>query len=162
MKLKVDFSKLTPADRFTASNAEEQMLLEAMTGHARRYIGSFQWCKEIAECQIGNVAVAGVVAVFLFKIVPAQRKVDEWLWVIVGDLPPAYFAADEARTPAEALGLYIEEMQLWVDAVKAGRSVRELIPVETRDGTAPIEPSPELAEKLEARLRYLEREALPR
>jgi hypothetical protein len=158
MKLKVDFSKLEPESALTATDAAEKELLEAMIRHARSYIQSFAWCGGVVECHLGNVTAPGVVAVCLLKIVPARRKVDEWLWVIVGDLPPAYFPARDARTPAAALALYIEEMQLWVDAVKAGRSTSDLIPIESSDGAKPLLPTKELAGKLEARLRYLEQE----
>ena len=81
--------------------------------------------------------------------------------VVVGDLPPAYFPAHEARTPAAILELYIEEMQLWVDAVKAGRPLHDLIPVETKDGSAPLDGDPKLAQILENRLRFLAAEILP-
>jgi hypothetical protein len=162
VKLKVDFSKLAPETALPATDPEEKALLEAMVRHARAYIESFAWCGGTLECHLGDVTVPGLVAVCLLKIVPGRRKVDEWLWVIVGDLPPAYFPARDARTPAAALAIYTEEMQLWVDAVKAGRSTGDLIPIESSDGLKPLAPSTELANRLEARLRYLENEVLPR
>jgi hypothetical protein len=161
MKLKVDFNRLTPATELSGEDPEDQALLEQMAVQARSYVESFKWCKEVVDCFIGDLAVGGVVAVFLVKIVPARRKVDEWLWTVVGDLPPAYFPADEAPTPVAVLSFYIQEMQLWIDAVLANRPIEDLILVETSDG-APLEPSRELAQMLESRLRFLEREIVPK
>ncbi|MGZ8695092.1 MAG: hypothetical protein ACXWYS_06600 [Gaiellaceae bacterium] len=51
-------------------------------------------------------------------------------------------------------------MRRWVAAASAGEPVDDLIPVETSDGAAPIEATPERARELEGRLQYLEREIL--
>jgi hypothetical protein len=50
------------------------------------------------------------VAVLLVKITPTREDVDEWLWVVVGDLPPAYLVADDAPGPAAALRAYISSV----------------------------------------------------
>jgi hypothetical protein len=80
---------------------------------------------------------------------PAAAGVDEWLWVVVGDLPPAYLVADGNPTWQEALAGYIDEMRRWVDAAMAGAPVDDLIPVNTP-------PTAEYAEMLGSRLRTLE------
>ena len=91
---------------------------------------------------------------FLFRIFPRSQDVDECLWVVVGDVPPAYLVTDESRTPAEALRTYISEMRYWVAAVESGKPVNELIPV-----NAPANPDTAMA--LKKRLAFLESEILP-
>jgi hypothetical protein len=104
--------------------------------------------------------VGGVVVVLLFRIVPAREDVDEWLWVVVGDVPPAYLVTDDAPNPASALDGYIGEMERWVAAVRAGQPVDDLIPVGTVDGAAQLEPTVERADEIESRLRFLTEEIL--
>jgi hypothetical protein len=93
--------------------------------------------------------------VFLFKIMPATADADEWLWVIVGDLPSAYIVTDDARNPAAALDAYIGEMERWASAAEGGQSVENLIPVD-------VPPTPENAKRLRKRLAFLDREVLSR
>ena len=51
------------------------------------------------------------------------------LWVVVGDLPPAYLVTDDVPDALCALRDYIGLMRRWVAAVKAGEPVVDLIPV---------------------------------
>jgi hypothetical protein len=74
-------------------------------------------------------AVAGVIGVFLFDIIPSKPEVDKTLWVVTGDLPPAYLVTDEAETWQETLEGYVYEMNRWVEAVPAGKSLHDIIPV---------------------------------
>lgn len=66
------------------------------------------------------------------------------MWVIVGDLPPAYIVCDNAHTWQEALDAYAVEMMEWVKAVKEGRSIEDVIPVN-------VPPTVEYADMLESR-----------
>jgi hypothetical protein len=72
--------------------------------------------------------------------------------VIVGDLPPAYITVERVPNPASALDSYLGEMAAWVEAVRAGQPVDELIPVETTGGGELLEPTAEHAEMLDTRL----------
>ena len=64
-----------------------------------------------------------------FNIHPLRRDVDELLWVVVGDIPPAYLVTDDAPDPVAALQAYIREMRRWIEAVRLGRPIADLIPV---------------------------------
>ena len=161
MAPRIDYAKLVPCAEVAGEDAEDQALLRELIDRGRSYLSSFEWCRDIIECHLGDIAVGGVVAVLLMKIEPAHDDVPEWHWVVVGDLPPAYIAADDAPNSAAALDAYIGEMQQWIDAVKAGDPVDDLIPVETSDGGESLEARSELAHDLERRLRFLDREILP-
>jgi hypothetical protein len=118
-----------------------------MIREAETFLSGFRWCLEVRELYVG-LAFPGVVAVFLMRIIPSEDA-DEWLWVVVGDVPPAYLVLDDAPTSADALRGYIEQMDRWVAAVKVGDSTDGIIPVNTA-------PTSEAADALETRLRLLE------
>ena len=123
-----------------------------MAEEAKQYLLSFNWCKAIQKGWFGW-GVGGIVAVFLFEIDPENAAVDKVLWVIVGDLPPAYLVVNEISTPLDALKAYLALMQLWIATVRQGKSTEECIPVNSA-------PTPESADALEARLNFLEHEFL--
>jgi hypothetical protein len=93
-------------------SVKDTALLKEMLTEASRYLASFPWCGEIEKTYFG-LGVGGIVAVFLFRVAPSQPNVDEWLWVVVGDVPPAYLVTDGAPNPACALKVYIGLMKEW-------------------------------------------------
>jgi hypothetical protein len=124
-----------------------------MLKEAETFLCSFAWCESIAESYFG-LGIGGVVAVFLFRIKPKHKDVDEWLWAVVGDLPPAYLVTDDNPTPVSALESYITEMHSWVNAVENGQPVDDIIPV-----NAPATGAN--AQQLRKRLSFLNEKILP-
>lgn len=131
---------------------EETAELHEMLADATNYLKSFPWVREIKAAYWG-IGVPKIVGVFLFEIDPSREDVDDKIWVIVDDLPPAYITAEDSPNPAAALDAYIGAMEQWVEAAKAGRSVENLIPVD-------VPPTLENAARLESRLRFLDKEIL--
>jgi hypothetical protein len=149
----IDYSKLFDIESLGDGDEEEALELKKLHDEARRYIGSFQWSGEIKRVLFG-LGIGGVVGVFLFELEPAKPDVDPILWVVVGDLPSAYLGTDEAPVPDIALEAYISQMRRWVEAVRAGENLVDVIPI-----NAP--PTLENATDLERRLNLLETEILP-
>jgi hypothetical protein len=116
---------------------------------AGKFLNSFRWCRKVVQ---GHLAygVEGVIGVFLFRIEPAKEEVDDTLWVIVGDLPSAYLVCDDAPSWRDALEGYVEEMRRWVEAVRAGESLEDIIPISA-------EPTAQHADMLAGRLDFIER-----
>lgn len=152
MTNKINFTKLVPTDKMQGEDQQETSELKLLLQDAIRYLGSFKWCLQVMESYFG-IGVDSVVAVFLFRILPSSPDVDEWIWVIVGDLPPGYITTEDSPNPATALDSYIGAMTRWVEAVRAGRPLDDLIPV-----NAP--PTQEYADQLESRLQFLDEEIL--
>ena len=100
---------------------EDSALYQSMVAQARSFLERFRWCSGV-RALYGGKAVPGVVAVFLAEIAPSEAGVDETLWVVVGDVPPAYLVLDRAPNSTAALRIYIENMRGWVTAVRAGES----------------------------------------
>ena len=136
-----------PIDDIEWEDDEDAALYKPMVEDARSFLERFRWCQKV-ESILGGKAIPGVVAVFFATIVPSEEGVDTHLWIVVGDLPPAYLVLDDAPDSDAALTGYVENMEDWVAAVQAGDSVDELIPVN-------VEPTPEYAEMLASRLAFL-------
>ena len=147
MSAEPDLSKVVLWSTYLASKPDDQDLIEMYYSDAKGYLQFFDWCLEIRESYIGML-YPGILAIFLFRIVPGDNA-DEWIWIIVGDLPPAYLTVDTCPNPATALDGYIGAMQEWVDAALEGRSVADLIPVN-------VSATREHAEMLQSRLEFLD------
>lgn len=129
-------------------------MLFRMAQEAKEFIESFEWCRGVNH-QFFGLGIGGVIGAFLLNITPARPEVDDWLWVIVGDLPPAYIVTDDAPTAIEAVEAYILEMRDWAEAAKAGNPVDDLIPVN-------VPATPAYGEELEHRLIFIEENLLGR
>jgi hypothetical protein len=139
----INRSKLKPI--FAIHNNEVKKLAK----EAEMFLLSHHWCRTI-EYGYLSWAVAGVIGVFLFDIIPSEPEVDKTLWVVTGDIPSAYLVTDEAETWQEALEAYVYEMNRWVEAVRAGKSLDDIIPVN-------VEPDLKYAEMLEGRLSFMKK-----
>jgi hypothetical protein len=144
---------IIPLEVLFEDQEEGTAVLCDMAEEAQSYLESFPWCVSIEESYFGD-GVPDAVAVFLFRIEPSRPEIDRWLWVIVGDLPPAYLLTHLSKTPTEALEGYIQEMSKWVELAKEGKFSEQVIPVD-----APS--TPENAEDLEERLLVLSRNVVP-
>ena len=152
MNAHVDMSKVTPAALMRGEDAEETAGLKELLDEAAAYLNRFDWHRGLKEAYLG-IGIAKILGVFLLEIVPASEEVDDKVWVVVGDLPPAYITTEEAPNPATALDAYIGAMEEWVEAAREGRSVEGLIPVN-------VPPTAENADSLESRLHFLDKEIL--
>jgi hypothetical protein len=114
---------------------------------ASAFLLSHSWCRSITKVHLAW-AVAGVVGVFQIKLIPSRSAVDDTLWVIVGDLPPAYLVRDGTPSWREALQSYVYEMRKWVSAVRNGEPLTDIIPVNA-------EPTPAWADELDSRLSFI-------
>jgi hypothetical protein len=122
--------------------------VKALAAQARAFAEGFAWCERVTACEAG-FAIAGVLGVFRVQLVPTPgRGADPVVWVVVGDVPPAYLAFEEGDGWQDALRGYVEEMQWWVDAVREGASLDDLIPVN-------VPPTAEHADMLASRLAFI-------
>lgn len=141
-----DKRRMIPAHRIR--NPE----LQELAGEAHSFLSSQKWCAEIRSQHLAW-GIAGVVAVFFFRISPSVSGVDEELWVVVGDIPAAYIVSPKNDGWQNALRGYVYEMRRWVRAARARRSVEKLIPVN-------VSPTLEYANMLGSRLQFITREFL--
>jgi hypothetical protein len=114
---------------------------------AEAYLLEAPWCFSIRSTKMAW-SLAPKIGVFAITIEPANPDIIAEFWVIVGDLPPAYLPLERALHWQDALELYCNGMQMWVDAVREGRSVAELIPVA-------VAPTMDHADLLQLRLDFI-------
>ena len=122
-----------------------------LADEATRFVEGFRWCDGVTGCALA-FAIAGAIGVFRIELRPAGEA-DPIVWVLTGDLPPAYLAYEDGETWQDALRGYVAEMQAWVEAAESGQSVADLIPVN-------VAPSKRYAEMLASRLEFIRRNLL--
>ncbi|HEX4320995.1 MAG TPA: DUF4826 family protein [Acidobacteriaceae bacterium] len=149
----VDMSGMRSFDSIVGDSAEDTALLRGMATEAKEFLSRNDWCKSIEQLHFAY-GIGGVIGVFLFKIVPNSPDVDKCLWVIVGDLPPAYIVTEDNPRAADAIEAYCSEMEAWVEAVEMGESVEELIPVN-------VPATADFANQLKGRIEFLRDEVVP-
>jgi hypothetical protein len=144
-------SGLAPSANIVGDDEQDTALLRTMAGEAMRYIRSFSWCKNVLDSYFGG-GVGGIFAVFLFHIRPSRPDVDPWIWIVVGDIPPAYLPLCDCELPADVFRTYIRGMRRWVEFAREGRPDKppaaDIPPVN-------VPPTPEWAEKLDQKLQGL-------
>lgn len=146
-----DLTKVVSWENYRASTTDLSDA-ELMYGEARDFIEFYSWCESIDESHVGML-FPGIIGVFLFKIGHSREDVDGWVWVVVGDVPPAYITCEHAPNPATALDGYLGAMEDWVAAAESGAPVEHLIPV-----NAPA--SKETADMLRSRIAFLDQRIL--
>lgn len=150
---RVPVTGVVPVDQMAGDEEEDTRLLKIIAEGATKYLRSFSWCKKIRSTYFGD-GYGGIVGLFLFHIEPSRDGVDEWLWVVFGDVPPAYLVIDHAKTPSQALEYYIAEVSVWVELAKQGRSSKDAIPVN-------LPTKPENAARVVSKLKFLEEFVVP-
>ncbi len=144
----INFEKVVDVGIYENSLEKDLADFQQMLEEAINEISFYDWCLDIVESYVG-IFYPGIVGVFLFKIVRVNETVDEWLWVVVGDLPPIYIDLNESPNAACALDSYIGAMEEWVEAVERGDSVSKLVPVN-------VPATRENAKKLKVKLTLLD------
>jgi hypothetical protein len=140
-------SELVLTQDLEGDDEQDSFLLRKMSEEAKHYISSFSWCSEIRNSYFGG-GVGGIFAVFLFYIRPGRPNVESWIWIVVGDIPPAYLPVSDCKSPGEVFKNYIRGMTRWVELARLGRTGTP------EDGVPPVNvpATPEWAEKLGQRL----------
>ncbi len=94
-----------------------------------------------------------MLAVFYFTYEPAYKNIPKHVWVVVGDLPPAYIDVQDNPNGALAIEGYVMEMEKWVNNVLQEKPVDKLIPVN-------VPPEKKYAKALQNRLKIIKEEIL--
>jgi hypothetical protein len=153
MNLPVDTSSFQLAG---VSDPEDDAQLAELEEEARDYVGTRPWSKPIREMLLA-FGVGRILALFLVRFgepIRWEGQEDSELWVIVGDLPPAYFATDDSPNPAEALETYCVFMEDWADRILNGDDLKGAYPIAAA-------PTAEHARMLKSRIEFIRQEIIP-
>lgn len=135
---------LVPAAELEGICPYETELLQTYRAQARSCLESFAWCTDVRDERFAG-GLGGVLGVFAMEVLVKGRQ-REWLWVIAGEVPAAYFAWARAPCLCAALRVYGELLARWVDAVRTGTLDRDVFAF---DVAATLEQADALAAKLE-------------
>lgn len=128
--------------------------VKALAKEAYNYLLSFPWCLSINKGWL-VYSCGYVIGFFYFEIVPDIAKgADSHVWIIVGDLPPAYIDILSAPSPRSALDLYIRLMEEWASKVNNGEDTSDCYPIN-------VPATKEYADMLTTRMNLLKEDYLP-
>ena len=126
---------------------EIQCLLN-LHNEAKAYLENFDWCLSIKNSwNEREYSFYDKIGVFLFEIEPANQNVDDFVWIIVGDLPTVYLDKS-VSSGTEAVEIYCELMEDWIEHVVAGKTVEDCFPI-------PNAPTAENATLLKSRTEFI-------
>lgn len=147
-----DYVNVALNELLSAPDDRDRQSVAAFARQARRFLANKEWCSGIES---GHCACGwnGILAVFWFRIEPSNSTVDSSVWVVAGDVPPAYICS-ENQSAAEVLDSYATEMERWASAVSAAQSVAGLIPVN-------VAPTVEHAKMLQSRVSFIRQHLIP-
>jgi hypothetical protein len=140
-------SDLVTSQKIVGDDEMDTSLLRKMAADSDVFIRSFPWCSSVLESYFGD-GIGGIFAIFLFHIRPSRPDVDPWIWIMIGDVPPAYLPLTDAGSPAVAFRTYMRGMSKWVELARKGQVGTP------NDGVPPVNvPStPEWAERVSQKL----------
>ncbi len=126
----------------------------SLSVEAQNYLASFAWCDAILNGWL--VKDWGyMLCIFYFEINPTYgSEADNFVWVVVGDIPPAYVDIKSANTELEVLKVYVDLMEAWIDKVRDGKSVKECFPIH-------VEPTLKYADMLSSRVKIIKSDFIP-
>ena len=81
-------------NEIAGENEDETSRLKEMAVFAISWLSSCSWCTDIVSIDFG-FGVGDIIASFYFRITPINQEIDSELWVVVGDVPPAYLVKDK-------------------------------------------------------------------
>lgn len=113
-------SSLVPLQNIFGDDQLDSILLRKMGIDAGVFIRSFPWCTTVLESFFGG-GVGGIFAIYFFHIRSSRPDVDPWIWIMIGDVPPAYLPLTDCGSPAAAFRSYMHGMSKWVDFARNGR-----------------------------------------
>jgi len=146
------FSDIIPIHEMQSDCQEDMEMLKKMSLDADDFITSYRWCPAVKEKYFGW-GIGLIVAVFLYHFDSLINQTDDWLWVIVGDLPSVYLVTDAATSPMEALEHYCELMEDWANNIMSDNTIDGCYPVS-------VAPTKEHAKMLLSRTEFIRKEFL--
>ncbi len=118
----VDTSDMTPISALGSADFEYIDEVIELSTRATTYLGAMPWCEEIINGWLCE-AWGHIIGVFYFHFRPSRPGIPHFVWIIVGDLPPAYLAVETGSSAVQIVEGYVCEMQEWVDRVMSERPI---------------------------------------
>ncbi len=124
----VDRTKLSDLNEYSRSHDVAAPGFLRLFHGSREFMVSQPWVARIKNILVGRIYPYQA-AVFLFEILPRSKGIDRQLWVVWGDVPPAYLVLDRAKDPDGAVRAYMSEVRRWMSDARAGEFRHDTMPV---------------------------------
>ncbi|MGQ7857523.1 hypothetical protein ACUN24_25075 [Pedobacter sp. WC2501] len=121
--------------------------------YASNYLNKFRWCERIIDCNL-YLNFGKILCIFLFEIENASSPEDNFIWVVVGDVPSMYMDVYGPKSTREVLEVYVNLSRDWIDAIEKGEGIEKCFPFDN-------DPSLELAGMLKSRVDRIEFSIIP-
>ena len=140
MKYPINFKEIKPKLQYYSEVVDVYKTAE-------KYLLGFDWCKNIKNSAL-YTNLGETFCVFLFEIDNSASDEDNFLWIVVGDLPSMYLDIHGCKTTKEVIENYVELAEDWIKHVRANKPVDERYPFN-------VSPTLEMAELLEKRTYFM-------
>lgn len=140
MAYPVNYKNISPQIAFYGEIVEAHRQAEA-------YLLGFKWCVKVKDSFL-YYSLDKVFSIFLFEIDNLQSANDNFLWVIVGDIPSMYLDVYGPKSTREVLEDYIRLAENWIATIQAGDPVENCFPFNA-------EPTIELAQLLQSKVSFM-------
>lgn len=147
-----NLSKSLANIKFLPKNTEEEVETINLSKEAESFLLSHGWCDSIIEGWLAE-SWGYILCVFLFKIESENTEVDDYVWIVVGDIPSAYIDIESAEDSDDVLQCYVDIMSDWVECIETNKSVEDCYPIE-------VPPTLEYASMLKSRLKIISEELI--
>jgi hypothetical protein len=126
----IDTSNWQLASELHGDSPEDTALLKKMYLEASSYLNTILGDSIKSEMFIAQ-GVGDIIALFYVKFKNPLSSGDTGIWIVVGDIPSAYFVVDRAQNASEAFEVYCELMDDWAQHVLAGKSLDDVFPIDS-------------------------------
>lgn len=94
---------------------------------SKKYLTSHKWCKSIKQGWLfTNIGYA--VNIFLYEIENEQSPDDNFIWIMVGDLPAIYLDTYGVETTREVIEGYIDLASDWIHFAESDQYLDNCFP----------------------------------
>ncbi len=138
----------------------DEVELKELAEEATAFLTRQPWCLNVKQGYIARFW-PGILGIFYFDIESGQSGAENNVWIIVGDIPPAYIDPVSCPTGEDALAGYVGEVNEWIANAKENKPLTEFIPILRRHSLSPVANTKETIEMLDSRMRFIENELIP-
>ena len=146
----IDISEMITIEDIATSDIEYREEVIELTERAKRYLSDMSWCVKLNQGWLAY-ALGYIIGVYLIHFQPNRDDIPEYVWVVIGDIPPAYLDVEYCPDWLAAVDGYIVEMQEWVDRVL------NRLPIDHTVISVNVPPEEEWAESLGSRLKFIQK-----
>ncbi len=126
---------------------------------ATAFIKQAGWLRSI-EVLYGRLQIDPIFALYLVDC-SSNPKMPPYIWVIVGDIPPAFLSTTVNPSAIAAVETYVAELRWWSKTLLEGGDMAECMPILHADSFRPLPPTPKTATMVGERADAVERLILP-